>query len=101
MPSFVRGVFSGALHDALLFPYPEPLEAYDPAEAKLVRRLIDALRQMQSAGLVDSAAFDEAETIPEETIRALANEGLLSLTIPKEYGGAGLSATGYARVFGE
>jgi alkylation response protein AidB-like acyl-CoA dehydrogenase len=101
MPSFVRGTFSGALHDSLLFPFPEPLDTYDPDEAKEVRRLIAALHQMRSEGLIDSSAFDEAETIPEETIRALAEHGLLSLTIPKEYGGAGLSSTAYARVFGE
>lgn len=101
MPSFVRGIFSGALHDALLFPFPDSLEAHDPAEARLVRRLIDALRQMRSEGLIDSAQFDEDETIPEPTIQALAQHGLLGLTIPKEYGGAGLSSTGYARVFGE
>src|ERR1043166_6319474 len=101
MPSFVRGIFSGALHDALLFPYPDPLDKTDPAEAKLVRKLIDALRQMQQAGLVDSARFDEEETIPEPTIRALAENGLLGLPIPRDYGGAGLSSTGYARVFGE
>jgi alkylation response protein AidB-like acyl-CoA dehydrogenase len=101
MPSFVRGIFSGAMHDALLFPFPDPLDAHDPAEAKVVRRLIDALRQMRADGLIDSAAFDEQETIPEETIRALARDGLLGLTIPAEYGGVGLSATGYARVFGE
>jgi alkylation response protein AidB-like acyl-CoA dehydrogenase len=101
MPSFVRGTFAGALHDSLLFPYPETLDVQDPAEAKVVERFIDALRQMRAEGLVDSAAFDEAETIPEATIRALAENGLLGLTIPKEYGGAGLSSTAYARVFGE
>src|SRR5437660_1557893 len=37
MPSFVRGIFAGALHDELLFPYPPPLERRDPAEARLVR----------------------------------------------------------------
>jgi acyl-CoA dehydrogenase family protein 9 len=101
MPSFVRGCFSGALHDAVLFPYPEPLDAYDPAEAKVVKRLIDALHQMRREGLIDSAAFDENETIPEATIERLASEGLLSITIPTEYGGLGLSPTGYSRVFGE
>lgn len=101
MASFVRGMFSGALHDALLFPFPDPLDVRDPAETRVVRRLIDALRQMRHEGLIDSVAFDEIETIPEPTIRALAEHGLLSLTIPKEYGGAGLSATGYARVFSE
>jgi acyl-CoA dehydrogenase family protein 9 len=101
MPSFVRGIFAGALHDELLFPFPPPLDVRDPAEAATVRRLIDALRQMRREGLIDSAAFDEAETVPEPTIRALADNGLLGLTIPKEYGGAGLSAAGYTRVFGE
>ncbi|HEY9227837.1 MAG TPA: acyl-CoA dehydrogenase family protein [Gemmatimonadaceae bacterium] len=101
MASFVRGIFAGVIHDPVLFPYPESLDAYDPGEAKVVRRLIETLRQMRADGLVDSAAFDEAESIPEATIQALANAGLLSLTIPKEYGGAGLSSTGYARVFGE
>jgi len=101
MPSFVRGIFSGALHDALLFPYPDPLDQTNPDEARTVRRLIDALRAMQRDGLADSARFDEEETIPEPTIAALAANGLLGLTIPKEYGGAGLSSTGYARVFGE
>src|SRR5690242_8012117 len=101
MPSFVRGIFSGAINDALLFPFPPSLDVRDPAETKTVRRLIDALRQMQSDGLVDSAAFDENETIPEPTITALASAGLLGLTIPKEFGGVGLSPAGYARVFGE
>jgi acyl-CoA dehydrogenase family protein 9 len=101
MPSFVRGIFAGALHDELLFPFPPPLDVRDPDEAKVVRRLIDALRQMRQEGLIDSAAFDEKETVPEATIRALAENGLLGLTIPMEYGGAGLSAAGYARVFGE
>ena len=101
MSSFVRGIFAGALHDELLFPYPPPLERRDPAEARVVRRLIDDLREMQAAGLIDSERFDEEETITEDVVRALARLGFLGLTIPKEYGGVGLSSTGYARVFGE
>jgi len=101
MPSFVRGIFSGALHDELLFPYPEPLDVRNADEAKTVRRLIAALHAMRNAGLIDSARFDEEETIPEPTITALAEHGLLGLTIPRDYGGLGLSAIAYARVFGE
>lgn len=101
MPSFVRGTFSGALHDALLFPYPEPLDKRDPDEARTVRRLVLALRDLEQQGLIDSARFDEEETMPEETIRALAECGLLGLTIPREYGGLGLSSTAYARIFEE
>jgi alkylation response protein AidB-like acyl-CoA dehydrogenase len=89
MPSFVRGIFAGALHDALLFPFPPSLEVRSPCEAGTVRRLIDALRQMRHEGLIDSAAFDEQETIPEPTIKALGEQGLLGITIPTEYGGPG------------
>jgi alkylation response protein AidB-like acyl-CoA dehydrogenase len=98
-PSFVRGIFAGHVHAPLLFPYPPALDKRDPAEARVVRRLLDAVRQMQQDGLIDSAKFDEIETIPEPVITAFAEAGLLGLTIPKEYGGLGLSATAYAHVF--
>lgn len=98
--SFVRGMFTGAIHDSLLFPFPAPLEDRDPEEAKTVRRLIEALEEMRRAGLIDSAQFDEEETVPEATIRALATSGWLSVSIPREYGGLELSPSAYAHVFG-
>ena len=99
-PSFVRGIFNGAVHDSLLFPYPAPLDRRDPDEARRVAGLLRRLREIEH-DLVDSAAFDEQEAIPDPVIAALAAAGLLGLTIPAEYGGAGLSPAGYARVFGE
>ena len=97
-PSIVRGLFAGAIHDAELFPYPDSLDRRRPDEARMVSRIIRELRRMQG-DLIDSAAFDTAETIPEPVIREFADVGLLGLTIPQEYGGLGLSSTGYARVF--
>ena len=99
-PSFVRGLHAGAVHDDLLFPFPPPLEARDPDEARVVRRLIADLYRLQREGVIDSARFDEEETVSEEAIRAFAEIGMLALTIPKEYGGLGLSSTGYSRIFG-
>jgi acyl-CoA dehydrogenase family protein 9 len=99
--SFTRGVFAGALHDDVIFPFPPSLEESNPAEAETVRTLVRSLAGMRRDGLIDSAKFDESETVPEETIRALADNGLLGLTIPREYGGLGLSTAGYARVFAE
>ncbi len=97
-PSLVRGMFTGAIHDALLFPYPPSLDDRDPAEARVVSRLLREIRRMPGE-LFDSAELDESETIPDPVIRAFGELGLLGLTIPKEYGGLGLSATAYARVF--
>ena len=99
-PSVTRGMFAGVIHAPLLFPYPDPLDARDRGEAREVRRLTDGLRTMLGDGLIDPARFDEEETIPEEVIRAFAELGMLGLTIPKEYGGLGLSSTAYACVFG-
>ena len=98
-PSFVRGIFAGSIHDALLFPYPAPLDERDPDEARTVRRMLAALDRM-GRGLIDSARFDEEETIPDEVIQTLAAEGFLALSIPREYGGLGLSPAAYACMFG-
>ncbi|HET6681683.1 MAG TPA: acyl-CoA dehydrogenase family protein, partial [Gemmatimonadaceae bacterium] len=99
-PSFVRGAFAGAIHDELFVPYPPTLDRRDPDETREVRRLIAGLHELRG-DLIDPAAIDEAETVPEAVITAFAGMGMLGLTIPKEYGGLGLSATAYARVFEE
>lgn len=99
-PSFLRDLFAGEINDALLFPYPATLEARNPAEAATVERLVEALNGMVASGLIDTRRFDEQEAIDEAVIRAFADAGLLALTIPTVYGGLGLSASAYARVFG-
>jgi alkylation response protein AidB-like acyl-CoA dehydrogenase len=96
--SFTRGIFAGVVLDSLLFPYPRPLDERSADETRTVRRLIKSLREMEH-DLIDSAKFDEEETIPENVIRAFAEAGLLGLTIPKKYGGLELSSSAYARIF--
>jgi alkylation response protein AidB-like acyl-CoA dehydrogenase len=96
--SFTRGIFAGVVLDSLLFPYPRPLDERSADEARTVRRLIKDLRALEG-DLIDSAKFDEEETIPDNVIRAFADIGMLGLTIPKKYGGLELSSSGYARVF--
>jgi alkylation response protein AidB-like acyl-CoA dehydrogenase len=98
-PSFVRGIFAGTINDALLFPFPAALDERDPGETRTVRRLLGSLERM-SQGLIDPARFDDEETIPEDVIRALADEGFLGMSIPREYGGLGLSPAAYSHVFG-
>ena len=100
LPSFTRGLFAGAVHDALLFPYPQGLDERRPDEAALVRRMVRELRALVG-DVIDSAAIDEQETVPDAVIQAFARIGLLGLTVPREYGGSGLSASAYAKVFGE
>ncbi len=98
-PSFTRGIFAGAVHDELLFPFPSSLEKRNPDEAAVVYRLIAEIDRMERDGVIDPAKFDEEETVSEEVITGFARAGLLGMTIPKAYGGLELSATAYARVF--
>lgn len=99
-PSFLRDLFAGDINEALLFPYPAPLDERDPEEAATVRRLVTSLNGLLASGLIDPRRFDEQEGLDDAVIQALAEAGLLGLTIPRAYGGLGLSASAYARVFG-
>ena len=99
-PSLLRGLFAGDIADELLFPYPAPLTERQPEETRTVHRLIEALNGMVASGLINPREIDASETIPDAVIRAFGDAGLLGLTIPTEYGGLGLSASAYARVFG-
>ncbi len=96
--SFTRSLFAGEIHDDLIFPYPDSLEQQDPAEAAVVARIIRELNALVG-DLIRPEQFDEEESIPEPVIQAFGRLGLLGISIPKEYGGLGLSQAGYARLF--
>ncbi|MEP6764240.1 MAG: acyl-CoA dehydrogenase family protein [Gemmatimonadaceae bacterium] len=98
--SFMRGLFAGEIADELMFPYPPPLDQRNAAEAESVRKVITYINGMVASGVIDSAKFDAEETLPEDVIKGMAASGLLGIAIPKQYGGLGLSAAAYARVFG-
>ncbi|MEW5915317.1 MAG: acyl-CoA dehydrogenase family protein [Gemmatimonadota bacterium] len=97
--SFTRGLFAGAIHDELLFPFPGIREGRDEKEIAVVRRLVGDLQRFAATD-IDSARIDAEETVSDDIITAFGRIGLLGLTIPVEYGGLGLSATAYAHVFG-
>jgi alkylation response protein AidB-like acyl-CoA dehydrogenase len=96
--SFMRALFTGELHDDLLFPYPAPLDRRDPGEAAVVTRLVRELHALVG-DVLRPEQFDEEERIPEPVIEAFGRIGLLGISIPREYGGLGLSTAAYARVF--
>ena len=45
-----------------------------------------------------SAELDEEERFPEETMRKLAEMGLMGISFPEEYGGAGMTYLSYISV---
>jgi acyl-CoA dehydrogenase family protein 9 len=91
--SFSKALFLGEIHEGLAFPWPQP----DPAEQDRIRALIASVRELGAT--IDPAEIEEKRWIGDKLVRELGERGLCGLYVPEQYGGQGLSQTGYARVF--
>src|SRR3712207_3430864 len=92
--SFTKALALGEIHEDLVFPYPIP----SGEEADKVRKLVAGFREYADEH-IDSREIDELGTITDQTYRDLGELGLMGMYVPEEYGGQGLSQTGYVRVF--
>ncbi len=92
--SFAKSLFLGEIHEELVFPWPKP----DPEEQDRVRELNARIRDY-CAEHYDPRQAEEDRWIPDQVLRDLGEIGALGLYVEEEYGGQGLSQTGYARVF--
>ncbi|MBB4636104.1 acyl-CoA dehydrogenase family protein [Longimicrobium terrae] len=93
-PSFTRQLFSGTIDDSILFPFPRISED----EEQRVTAFLDELRAYCETH-IDRAWIDEHEQIPQNVIDDLKRMGLFGISLPREYGGMGLSQSAYCRVF--
>jgi len=92
----MKAVFHGVIEESVVFPYPEPGQT----EVDNLNAMLDTVRRFFGAN-VDSAKIDRDHAIGDSVIQGLKDLGLFGLLIPEEYGGIGLSVTGYARVVQE
>jgi alkylation response protein AidB-like acyl-CoA dehydrogenase len=92
--SFAKSLFLGEIHEDLVFPWPSP----DPDEQDRIRELNARIRDY-CAENYDARKAEEERWIPDQVLRDLGEIGALGLYVEPEYGGQGLSQTGYARVF--
>src|SRR3954463_8989757 len=92
--SFCKSLALGEIHEDVVFPYPIPRGE----ESDKVRDLVQRFRSY-AADHIDSRRIDDEGWIPDEIYTDLGDLGLMGLYVPEEYGGQGLSQTGYARVF--
>lgn len=87
-PSFAKQLFFGKFDQKLVFPFPE--EAHNDTFLDKVKAFV---REEIDPDLIDR----EAE-IPQSVIAGLAKLGVLGMTVPKEFGGLGMSQQEYCRV---
>ena len=94
-PSFVRELFEGSFRLELVHPFP----TMDPADVERARPFMERLERFL-VDRVDSALIDREGKIPADVIQGLREIGAFGIKIPKEYGGLGLSQTGYTHAIG-
>src|SRR3954470_1990983 len=90
--SFSKSLFLGEIHEDLVFPYPKP----DDEEQGRIRHLEEQEREFGAS--YDPRKVEEELWIGDDKIAELGERGLMGLYVPTEYGGAGLTQTGYCRV---
>jgi acyl-CoA dehydrogenase family member 9 len=92
--SFAKSLFLGEIHEELIFPWP----GTDREEQDRIRELNARIRQY-CAEHYDPRQAEEERWISDRLFRDLGEIGALGLYVEEQYGGQGLSQTGYARVF--
>src|SRR5215212_7511478 len=90
--SFSKSLFLGEIHEELVFPFPKP----DADEQDRIREKVRQAREF--AKDYDPRKAEEDRWVGDDKIAELGERGLLGLYVPTEYGGAGLTQTGYCRV---
>ena len=94
--SFGKSLFFGEILEEQLFPYPK---VFTGDEADTVRTLCDGVGKFMAT--VDSRKLDRDGEFPPALIQSLREMGLFGLLVPEEFGGLGLTNSGYARVMQE
>lgn len=91
----IKPGFAKALSFGILEPLAPPPRISN-VEKEANDRYLEKLNVFLDKNL-DAAAIDKAEQIPTSLIEGLAEIGLLGMTVPKKYGGLGMSQQAYCR----
>lgn len=91
-PSFAKLLYFGIFDSTKVFPYPGTLEK----EKSTLEPFFETLKTFVNEK-IDPVAIDRNAQIPDEVLKGLGELGILGMTIPKEYGGLGMSQAAYCK----
>ena len=94
--SFAKGLFFGRFDTDLAFPYP----ILPVAEQAKLDSYVGTVRNFL-ATQVDPYTIDKESHVPQSVIDGLFDLGVMSMSIPREYGGLGFSQHAYCRAMEE
>lgn len=92
LPSFGKELFLGRFRLDLLHPHPR----VKPEDRQRGEEFLTRLEQFLRTS-VDPLVIERDGQIPDDVVRGLAKLGALGMTVPREYGGVGLSKLYYTR----
>lgn len=96
VPSFSKALFAGEIHSEMVMPFPVMAEDERKRSIDLVTQAREFLDVHYDPDKVEADRW-----VPDDILRGLGEIGALGLYVAPEYGGQGLSQTGYCRVMEE
>src|SRR5215217_3721549 len=96
LPSFTKQLFLGQVASEIAMPF----RFLECEEKQRVESLAATARDYLE-NYYDPVRAEEERWVGDDTIRDLGERGLLGLFVDPEYGGQGLSQSGYCRVMEE
>lgn len=94
--SFLKSLFYGVIEGKLVVPYPQ----LDRPDADVLDAVVARVERYCESN-VDSAAVDRRCALGAEVLAGLRDTGVYGLSVPRPYGGLGLSLTAHARLIQE
>ena len=92
--SVAKSLFLGQILEDDIFPFP----SFDKQEQETIEMVLESVEKFLSSKSTLFREFDREGFQPSSYIDELKELGLFGLIIPEEYGGIGLSNSGYSRV---
>lgn len=92
-PSFAKRLYFGEFCNEHILPFPKVTER----EKEELSYLLDRFAAFADRQL-DPVQIDKQSAIPDSVIKGLGKLGILGMSIPREYGGMGLSQRSYCKV---
>src|SRR5262249_46803205 len=94
--SFGKSLYFGHIPETMVVPFPREPES----QRENIKLILDSFYKFAEER-INPKRIDDENNLPKEVLEGLKQMGLFGLAIPEEYGGLGLSVTGYARAMQE
>lgn len=93
----MRALCMGKIAEDIIFPYPK----MKTDEKETLKTIFSSFSSWLKGKDSDFRKWDKQGEMPKEFLQEMKEFGLFSFIVPEEFGGLGLSVTGYSRVLQE